>query len=626
MTRRIIALISGQLVVAAVAVTLILLVADVPIEPAPLPFVVYTLILTGLTLLPPIYVESSRHASLITPTDGAYVIGLILLGPLGLVVAVAIAEIASWPQIRLTPLKHAFNLTMMIAGASLGGLAYVAVGATQPLDPQTWVGAVLALAVIGGWSTVMTAAAVSISEHQPLGRTTAELVPQMLVTLAASVPLALVALVLYAWSPPSLLLLVPILALLHLSTRAAVRQQAARQRTGQLAEASAQLVELVETKDLLARVAEQSRQLVTGADAVAIALEAAGPVGAQRVDDRGVHEVDARLQAVLLELVGDTSQAQTRQGQVLPSDVEPSVRAALPPFQSLVWVMHLTTEADGLVVVVFRELRHDGEDVHRTAILATFVAHATTALANVRLHADVNRSLAQEQALNQRKNEFVATVSHELRTPLTSILGAVETLRRRDRAVPAADATRLLDAAHRHGRRLRGLVEDLLVVAEAEHYAVSQRRVPVDVPRLLTSLENEFQPGFQGRLQVHAHLPERWVTTDAEKLRRILGHLLDNARKYAPEVDVALTATQHDDRLEIVVSDSGPGIAPQDRELVFEPFVQLDSSSTREGAGLGLGLHLSRQLAQVMGGELSVEANPTGGTRAVLSLPLGPSR
>ncbi len=274
MTRRIIALISGQLVVAGAAIALIRTAAEVPIEPAPVLFVVYTVVLAGLTLLPPIYVESRRYGSLITPTDGAYVVGLILLEPLGLVAAAVIAEIVSWPRIRLTPVKHVFNLTMMTAGTSLGALAYVLVGATQPLEPRTWVGAVLALTVIGGWSTVMTAAAVAISERRSLRHTTTELAPQMVFTLATSAPLGLVALVLYAWSPPSLLLLVPILALLHVSSRAAVRQQAARQRAGQLAQASAQLVELVGTEDLLARIAEQSRQLVTGSGAVAIALDA----------------------------------------------------------------------------------------------------------------------------------------------------------------------------------------------------------------------------------------------------------------------------------------------------------------------------------------------------------------
>lgn len=624
MTRKVGALIGVQAVLGALAVLATIALSDAPVERAPVAFVVFTAAVVALMQLPPIYLELRRHASWITPTDGAYLIGLIALGPVGFVLAVGLAEFASRLRLAQSPLKRTFNLVSIIAGAAVGALVFTAVGGTDPLDLRTWAGGVLALTVIAAWDTLMTGAVLAIAEEEPLPAMLLDVGPAQVISLAVSVPFGLAALVFYGWAWPSLLILVPILALLHLSTHAASRHRSERQRVQQLADGSALLVELIGTRDLLARIAGQARELVTGATAIAIGLADDGPPAARMVDDAGEHSPDEPVVAAVLESID--GHHRSRRGETSPASLPTQVRRRLPACSSILWVVHRTDDEQVLIVAVFRELLPDGGDAHRADVLATFVAHAATALANVQLHADLRRTLEHEQSLHRRKDEFVATVSHELRTPLTSIGGAVETLRHRGDGLPGRDRKRLLDLAMENTGRLRALIEDLLLAAESDERTVSPRPADVDLMHLLDGLERQYQPWMNGRLEIHLDPPGSvgtTVVTDGEMVRRILGHLLDNARKYAPDGPVQLTATRRDGQLQIDVSDHGPGIAPEHHTQVFERFVQLDASSTRTHGGLGLGLHLCHQLAESLGGSLRCDRSPAGGARFTLTIPTG---
>jgi signal transduction histidine kinase len=616
-------LIVVQLGATAAALAVVQVVASVPIEPAPVAFVVFTVALVGITLLPPIYVDLRRHGSHIAPNDAAYVLGLVVVGPIGMVLSVAVTGVVAMLRAGQTPLKRAFNLVGLISGAAMAALVYTLVGGAGPLSLRTWVGAVLALVVIAAWDTVTTTLVLAISEQEPVRAVAAQIAPAQLIGLAVSAPFALIALVLYAWAWPSLLLLAPLLGLLHLLAGSAVRQRAERQRVQQLAHASAQLVELVDASAMLDRIAELSRALVTGASAIAISLDSDGATTARLVDDHGQHLADAPLLRATLDLVEQSGS--TSRGEVAADVLDRTTRRQLPVCSNILWVVHHGEDAEALIVAVFRELLPDGGDAHRADVMATFVAHAATALVNVRLLAELRRNLAQEQALSRRKDEFVATVSHELRTPLTSIAGAVETLRHRGERIPVADRDRLLDLAINHGARLRGLIDDLLLVAESDHPTPTRRHVPVDMLAMLEGLDQEFRPQLDGRFHVSSEVVDRWVSTDGDKVRRILVHLLDNARKFAPGAGVWLSMSQRPSRFELVVADHGPGIAATHREEVFDRFVQLDGSTTRQRGGLGLGLHLCRQLADALDGRLDIDETPGGGARFTLSLPIGES-
>jgi signal transduction histidine kinase len=243
----------------------------------------------------------------------------------------------------------------------------------------------------------------------------------------------------------------------------------------------------------------------------------------------------------------------------------------------------------------------------------------------VELHEDVHRSLGHQLELNRQKGEFVATVSHELRTPLTSILSAVQTLQRLDERITPEQRAHILQLGWSQGQRLHGLIEDLLLVAAADHRQVRCERRRVDLGALVDELEQELQDVVDHRLVVGLAHDASELVSDADKVRRILINLVTNAGKYAPQGPIELTSQTDERGLVIAVTDSGPGVQEHDRERIFDRFVQLDQSSTRAQGGTGLGLHLSRQLAELLGARLELCAGASGGARFELIFPPVPS-
>jgi two-component system sensor histidine kinase KdpD len=125
------------------------------------------------------------------------------------------------------------------------------------------------------------------------------------------------------------------------------------------------------------------------------------------------------------------------------------------------------------------------------------------------------------------------------------------------------------------------------------------------------------------RAQVHWNAAPGSVVLDRSTLERIMLNLVENSGKYAPESAIELLAAHRDDAVEFRVVDHGPGIPAEDRERVFERFVQLDQSSTRRQGGTGLGLHLCRQLTDLIDGELTLGETPGGGCTFMLRVPAG---
>lgn len=580
-------------------------------------FVGFTAVLVVLTLLPPIYVELRRHGSWITPADSATIIGLLLLGPVPFVAAIALSEVAVLARVRQAPIKRLFNLVTMVSGSAAGAAVFAWFGRSAPTDRVAWVAALVALLVITAWDAVVGSAVLAISEGTGWLEALRRLAPAVTLSLVVSAALGLSALLLFIERPLSILLLAPVLAVLHASTRTLSQQRAERHRFEQLYEASGNLSQLVGLQEMLALVAEEARRIGTGAAAVAILVEDDGGATGIIANDEGTATLAPAAVGELVTLTADQDQ-----GLVPSASLGPDLAASLHLALHIVWAQRPADESGRLLIAVTREFALDGNDDHRSTVLAAFVAHAATAVANVRLHEDVRRALVREQQLNQQKSEFVAAVSHELRTPLASVTGILQTLRRHRTRLPAVDQGELLDMGLDQGARLRRLIEDLLVVAATDHHTVEVDRAPVEIGPLVRDLAREFQPGFDGRLRTEVSPTSPTILTDADKLRRIVANLLENARKYAPEGGVLLEALQDDTSLIVRVSDEGPGVPPSERERIFERFVQLDQSSTRRQGGTGLGLHLCRQLADLLGGTLSVQEVDGGGARFALTIPL----
>ena len=234
--------------------------------------------------------------------------------------------------------------------------------------------------------------------------------------------------------------------------------------------------------------------------------------------------------------------------------------------------------------------------------------------------------IRQLQESDRLKRDLLATVSHELKTPLTVILGTLGTLSRRGAALDPAERREFVDMAVRQGTRLKELIEQLLLAARFEQTSAEPAERPlVDAAALARDALAAARVAHPGReLVLHAGEPLP-IRANPEAVLQVLGNLLDNAAKYAPDLGpVRLEATRYGPLAVLAVEDTGPGVPPGDRERIFERFTQLDSGATRRAGGVGLGLYIARRLARDQGGELLLtDPTPPGhGARFELRLPL----
>lgn len=219
---------------------------------------------------------------------------------------------------------------------------------------------------------------------------------------------------------------------------------------------------------------------------------------------------------------------------------------------------------------------------------------------------------------NRVKSEFLANVSHELRTPLTSIIGFAELLREGPHAGEIARAARYAENILISGRILLEIINDLLDLAKIEAGKVELHVETVDAREVLAALADFARPQAEKkdlRIELDGDGDLPMLQTDLNKLRQILFNLLSNAVKFTPEGgQVRLAArrigAQH---VRLTVSDTGPGIAPEHHETIFDKFRQIDQSATREHHGTGLGLAIAKELTLLLGGEIGVESEPGRG-------------
>jgi signal transduction histidine kinase len=218
------------------------------------------------------------------------------------------------------------------------------------------------------------------------------------------------------------------------------------------------------------------------------------------------------------------------------------------------------------------------------------------------------------------ERNFLMTVSHELRTPLTAIRGHVGALREgvvTDDELRSASLTVIAAEAE----RLERLVGDVLDLAKLDAHRFTVLREEVDMERLVdrayvTFSEEARRRGIEYRRAVEANPV---IVSDGDRVLQIITNLLSNAFRWTPDggqVDLALSAT--DGSVYVSIGDSGPGIAPSERERIFRPFW------SRGGGGTGLGLAIARELAAALGGRISLESSVDTGSRFELMLPIRP--
>ena len=238
----------------------------------------------------------------------------------------------------------------------------------------------------------------------------------------------------------------------------------------------------------------------------------------------------------------------------------------------------------------------------------------------------VLQDVAQLQALDNAKDEFLSITAHELRNPLTSLHGNLQLMLRRMRNDPErADDVRRLETIHAQSERLRQLVSRLLDVSRAELGRLDSTLAESDAPivvRRTVSAARGLSSAHQILAEGPAELPVVW---DEVRIEQVLTNLVGNAIKYTPGglVRVTLEVT-NDDSIRIAVQDEGPGIPEHVQASLFERYVRGRprlGSEQPEGGGLGLGLYISRLIARAHGGDLTAANAAEGGARFVLTVP-----
>lgn len=229
------------------------------------------------------------------------------------------------------------------------------------------------------------------------------------------------------------------------------------------------------------------------------------------------------------------------------------------------------------------------------------------------------------EAASQAKSRFLAMISHELRTPLNSILGLSALLSRQVVGALNPKQVEYLDYIYGSGEHLLAIISDILDLSKVEAGQENLRLSPVSLGELCQACLAMMQPRATEKGLVLVYQTNAAVTTciaDERRLRQMLLNLLSNAIKFTTQGRVTLTVNRREALVEFKVEDTGIGIPADQLEQIFQPFTQIDRGLDRQYEGAGLGLALTRQLAQLHGGHLRVTSAVGQGSCFVLSLPM----
>ena len=281
-------------------------------------------------------------------------------------------------------------------------------------------------------------------------------------------------------------------------------------------------------------------------------------------------------------------------------------------------------QAIGAINVLSKE--PGGFTEKQMVILKTFADQAVIAIENVRLFREIQDKSRQLEAANLHKSEFLANMSHELRTPLNAIIGFSEVLQQKMFGEMNEKQAEYIDDIHSSGKHLLSLINDILDLSKVEagrtelDLAEFGVRDAIDSARLLVR-ERAQRQGIELADDIDSEVGT--IIGDERKFKQILLNLMSNAVKFTPQGGrVTLGAHRFNDHIEVSVTDTGVGIAPEDQGKVFEAFQQVGTDIMRKAEGTGLGLTLTRKFVELHGGKLELESEVGKGSRFYFTLPL----
>jgi two-component system, NtrC family, sensor kinase len=259
-------------------------------------------------------------------------------------------------------------------------------------------------------------------------------------------------------------------------------------------------------------------------------------------------------------------------------------------------------------------------------LLQTFATQSALAIQNARLFHEIEVKSRQLEVASQHKSEFLANMSHELRTPLNAIIGFSELLSERLYGDLNEKQEEYLKDIHASGQHLLSLINDILDLSKIEAGRMELELTDFDLPTAIDNAltlirERAVRHGITLHQQIDPRLAQ--IRGDERKLKQVLLNLLSNAIKFTPEgsrIDVRAVPT--DSAVEVSVTDTGVGIAPEDQEAIFEEFRQVGTAA-KKVEGTGLGLALSRKFIELHGGRIWVTSQVGAGSTFMFTIPVG---
>jgi PAS domain S-box-containing protein len=275
--------------------------------------------------------------------------------------------------------------------------------------------------------------------------------------------------------------------------------------------------------------------------------------------------------------------------------------------------------AGGYFNFVFQPLKND-EGVYAILIVANEVSD----LVRARLAAEESKHMAL--AASRTKSDFLARMSHELRTPLAAIMGYGELLSDGITGPVNEEQVRQLGRIRSSANHLLAIIDEILTLARMEAGKEKVRLQEVEIHDLLETVSSMAEPlaAAKGLEFTLGPIPHATVVTDAMKVRQVLLNLISNAVKYTDAGSVSLRSAASNSHVDFFVSDTGMGVDEIHLEKIFEPFWQVEQTTTRRAGGTGLGLAVTRQFVDLLGGTISVESKIGKGSTFKVTIPVQP--
>ncbi len=277
-----------------------------------------------------------------------------------------------------------------------------------------------------------------------------------------------------------------------------------------------------------------------------------------------------------------------------------------------------------LGLVALADARAHAFDENHLHLLQTLSANMGMAIENARLFDQAREARVAAEQASQAKSAFLANMSHELRTPLNAIIGFTRIIRRKTEGQIAEKQTENLDKVLSSAEHLLSLINTVLDIAKIEAGRMDVLAANFRIASLVDLCYNTAQPLLRPSVILEKQIDESLGTlySDQDKIRQIVLNLLSNAAKFTHTGSIILAASHDGDNLRLAVSDTGIGISAEALPRIFKEFQQADNTTTRQYGGTGLGLSISRNLAHLLGGDLTVESEPGKGSTFTLVIPL----